>query len=162
MKRFKQIVEKRFLLVGIFIIILLFFMYEYSTMNIPLSVPNLIIEVNGEKFTAIKNEYNWSNFKQSNSNLGDYAIETAKKINPHKVHECSDLKLTLSSDKNIKSFKVKQVIGTNKNNYVLKDVNLTNNIIKIPEKTGEYIYYIYAEWDENHFAEYIIKVIAEE
>lgn len=72
------------------------------------------------------------------------------------------MKLVLSSSKNIKNFNVKQVLGIDKDNYVLKDIELTNNSIKIPKEAGEYTYYIYAGWDEDHFVEYIVKVVVEE
>ena len=154
-------IKNKFILIGLFIIILIL-IYESTQINLPLSAPNLIVKVNGKKFEATKNEYNWSSFKNSNSNLGYYVVEAAKKIKPYKVLGESYLELILSSSKNIKNFNIKQVLGTDKDNYVLKDIDLTNNSIKVPKEMGEYTYYIYVGWDEDHFVEYIVKVVVEQ
>lgn len=154
-------IKNKFILIGLFAIILIL-IYESTQINLPLSAPNLIVKVNDKKFEATKNEYNWSSYKNSNSNLGYYVVEAAKKIKPYKVERESHLKLVLSSNKNMKNFKVKQVLGTDKDNYVFKDIELINNSIKIPKEAGEYTYYIYAGWDEDHFVEYIVKVVVEE
>lgn len=154
-------IKNKFILIGLFIIILIF-IYEITKIDLPLSAPNLIVKVNDKKFQATKNEYNWSSFKNSNSNLGCSIVEAAKKIKPYKVQRESQLKLMLSSSKNIKNFNVKQVLVTDKENYALKDIDFTNNSIKVLKEVGEYTYYIYAGWDEDHFVEYIVKVVVEE
>lgn len=161
MEKNKSIAKNKFILIGLLIIILIL-IYKSTQINLPLSAPNLIVKVNGKKFEATKNEYNWSSFKNSNSNLGYRVVEVAKKIKPYKVPGEVHLKLMLSSDKNIKNFNIRQVLRTDKENYVLKDIDLTNDSIRVPKEAGEYTYFIYAGWDEDHFVEYIVKVVVEE
>lgn len=53
----KLIAKNKFILIGLFAIILIL-IYESTQIDLPLSAPKLIVKVNGKKFEATKNEYN--------------------------------------------------------------------------------------------------------
>ncbi|WP_282804615.1 hypothetical protein [Clostridium tetani] len=154
--------NKYYLFIIFGVLIILFIDYKFTFNDIPSSMPSLKVRFDNGTFYATPNGYNWSSSKNSSSNLGYYSIEIAKEIKAIKVPQNGNLKLILSSDKGLKIFNVKQIIGTTIDNHTLKDINLNDNIIITPENNGEYIYYVYADWGDNHFVEYIIKIVVED
>lgn len=143
-----------------------FFTTEYFKLKVPLEPPKLKIEVNGASFKAEKNGSTWVNpvmgsVGGNSSDLGGCILEKVKDIETIKVPRNSHIQLKLSNTKNIKSFSVKEAIGSDKDNYYMKDVEVQDYCIKAPDSLGNHVYQAYANWDSNHGVEFIFKVIVE-
>ena len=150
----KNIIKAKYVLL---LLVFIFLIFGWSTVKIPWVSPSLTCELNGEKFKAIKNEYMWSD--TGSSNLGMTIKKAKDELEGHYIDGESTLKLKLSSDKNIKDFKVRQFAFDENGMVSYEDVTLNENTLALAEKQGEYIYSFVATWDENHWVEYLLKII---
>lgn len=127
----------------------------------PDSYPLINVIYDGRSFEPTVNGATWINGNNGGSSvdLGYWDIEVAKDIQPIPVKAESVLKLSLSETRDISSFKVKLIEGSNKDNQKVTEVNTQQKYeITTPKQKGEYIYSVQAVWDEKHGVGYIFKI----
>ncbi|MGL4107898.1 hypothetical protein [Clostridium sp. LP20] len=120
------------------------------------------LTVIGDNFTidATINGGNWFPKSQGGDSfdLGDWDIERAREITSENVEASSTLDLILSYKKDIDSFKVYTIEGTNGFDQKQTEVECEEYKIKLPSESGEYIYAVKTKWDDTHSVNYLFKV----
>jgi len=126
----------------------------------PDGYPLMNVIYDGKSFETTVNGATWINSSNggSSADLGDWDIEVAKDIKPILVKAESVLELKLSQTKDISSFKVMLVEGSNKDSQKLTEINTKQYKFTAPKQKGEYIYSVKAGWDEKHGVGYVFKI----
>ena len=122
--------------------------------------PKLTVVGDDITFDAIINGGNWFSKDQGGNSfdLGDWDIERAKEITSENVEASSTLDLLLSYKKDIESFRIYRIEGTNGFDQKQTEVECEEYRIKLPKESGEYIYAVKTKWDDTHNVNYLFKV----